>query len=343
MPALLFSLAIGCAAPSQERATVLSPGPTPVLTPAPVGAPPLPPELEALKEELRAHAQHLTHDLGERSVDRPWELADAADYVATEWERMGYTIERQGYDVGEVVAQNLEVSVSGSDLGRESIIVGAHYDSPKAGTGVDTATGVAALLALSRALHDVAPRRRLRFVAYALGEAPHFKRESMGSLRHAREVAAKGDRVSLMINLDSLGHFSDARASQQGMTGIDVPLPTIGNFLLLLGSEAAETSSRALSTSCATEPTLELVARSYREGDADPALAADDWPYRQSGVPALLISDTKTLRAGSAAPRSPEVDWVRLTRFVSCLIAGLEGLADAAPAPGDPESGPETD
>jgi hypothetical protein len=305
------------------------------LPPRPV-PPPLSPEQEALKDELTAHVLHLTQDVGERSVDHPWELADAADYVATEWERMGYSIERQGYDVGEVVAQNLEVSVPGSDLGRESIIVGAHYDSPKAGTGVDTATGVAALLALSRALHATGPRRRVRFVAYALGEAPHFKRESMGSLRHAREVAAKGDAVTLMINLDSLGHFSDAPGSQQGMTGIDVPLPTVGNFLLMLGSEAAEVSSRALSASCAEAPGSELIARSYRGGDADPPLAADDWPYRQSGLPALLISDTKTLRAGGA------VDWVRLTRFVSCLIAGLGRIADAPPT-GDVESLPKSE
>src|SRR5688500_928318 len=122
VPLFGFSWVLGCAAPSQERATVLSPGPATQLTPAPALATPLTAEQEALQAELKTHVLRLSH-LGERSVNRVWELADAADYVATEWERMGYSIERQGYDVGEVVAQNLEVSVSGSDLGRESIIV----------------------------------------------------------------------------------------------------------------------------------------------------------------------------------------------------------------------------
>ena len=240
--------------------------------------------------------------------------------------------------VGRLVADGAELETRTGPLA-----MGAATSCRGALPGVDPATGVAALLAVSRALHATAPRRRLRFVAYALGEAPHFKSESMGSLRHAREVAARGDAVTLMINLDSLGYFSDAPTSQRGMTGIDVPLPEVGNFLLLLGSEAAEASSRALSASCAAEPAIELVLRSYAEGDADPPLAGDDWPYRQSGVPALLISDTKTLRAARDSASAREVDWVRLTRFVSCLITGLEGLANAAPGYDDAGSEPKAD
>ena len=303
--------------------------------------PPLSAEQEVLRAELEGYVTHLSTELGERSLGKAWELADAADYVATEWEKMGYTLERQGYDVGDVVAQNIEVSVSGGDLGRESIIIGAHYDSPPAGTGVDAATGVAALLALSHALHDRAPRRRLRFVAYALGEPQHFKSESMGSLRHARQVAARGDAVSAMISLDSLGHFSDAPGSQQGMLGIDVPLPTVANFFLLLGSEASEGVGRSLSASCDAEPGIELVLRTYA-GSGDPPIAGDDWPYRQSGLPALVISDTKTLRVQGAEAAPARIDWQRLTRFVSCLIPGIERLANAPPETGDAESAPES-
>jgi len=308
-----------------------------VTTPGPDDAPvALSPEQQALRQELEAHVNHLSTQLGERSLGRAWELADAADYVATQWEQMGYSLERQGYDVGDVVAQNLEVSVSGSDLGRESIVIGAHYDSPPAGTGVDAATGVAALLAVARALRDSTPRRRLRFVAYALGEPPHFRSESMGSLHHARQLAARGDSITAMINLDSLGYFSDKPGSQRGIAGIDVPLPEVGNFLLLLGSESAEGVSRTLSAECDRQPQLELVLRTYA-GDGDPPLAADDWPYRQSGLPALVVSDTKSLRtAGSGRRSAAGVDWPRFTRFVSCLTSGIERLAKP---PQDPAAG----
>jgi len=299
---------------------------------------PLSPEQEALRQELEAHVNHLSTQLGERSIGRAWELADAADYVATQWEQMGYALERQGYDVGDVVAQNLEVSVNGSDLGRESIIIGAHYDSPPAGTGIDAATGVAALLAVARALRESTPRRRLRFVAYALGEPPHFRSESMGSLRHARQIAARGDAVTAMINLDSLGYFSDRPGSQRGISGIDVPLPDVGNFMLLLGSAAAESVGRALSSSCDRQPQLELVLRTYA-GDGDPPLAADDWPYRQSGLPALVVSDTKALRSAGVGGAPPRHDGPRFTRFVSCFTAGIQRLATPASDPGGDPGG----
>src|SRR5690606_9468149 len=141
---LLFAL--GCAAPA-PRAPAAPAGPRPAPSAAPaIGAktssePVLSAEERELRAELRAHVDHLSVKLGERSVDRHWELADAADYVAAYWEELGYGIERQGYDVGEVVAQNLEVSVSGGELGRESIIIGAHYDSPAQSRGVDNASG----------------------------------------------------------------------------------------------------------------------------------------------------------------------------------------------------------
>src|SRR5690606_17824902 len=112
-----------------------------------------PAELQ-LRKELMTHVRQLSEELGERTTSQHWELAGAADYLASQWEGMGYTIERQGYDVGEIVAQNLEVSVSGGELGRESIIVGAHYDTLPGSRGAAGATGVAALLALSKLFRE---------------------------------------------------------------------------------------------------------------------------------------------------------------------------------------------
>lgn len=279
----------------------------------------------AWRAELATHFQHL-NGLGERSIQKHWELADAADYLATQWEQMGYALERQGYDVGEVVAQNIEVSVSGAELGRESIIVGAHYDA-SGSEGADNATGVAALLVLSRVFRDRKPSRKVRFVGYALGDAPHVKAESMGSLRHARQVAAKGEAVVAMLSLDSLGSFNHEPGSQRALDGVDVPLPNTGNFYLLLGSENAESISRTLIASCPATGGIELLARTRREGSDSP-LVSDDWPYRQAGVPAVLVSDTKAFRTvGPHGSAGPDLD--RLSRLVGCLERGIGELADA--------------
>lgn len=338
MPALTPLGVLGCTAPPPTHPVATAPRPTdeqPRKTPPALA--PLTSEQRALQDELEAYANHLSA-LGERSVEQHWELADAADYVATQWERMGFTLERHGYDVGDVVAQNLEVRVAGGDLGRQSIIVGAHYDTLAKPEGDDASTGIAALLTLSHALVATAPRRQLRFVAYALGEEPHSRRESMGSLHHAREMAARGESVTVMIGLDSLGYFSDAAHSQQTLPGVDVPLPEVGNFLLLLGSESAEGVSRALTSRCDT-PGLPMVARTLVDPDADSSLATDTWPYRQSGVPTILITDTRALRRGVSNSPPHSADFVRLARFVSCMIPGLQELANAPPdAPGGESS-----
>jgi hypothetical protein len=295
-------------------------------------APELTPKERQLQVELEKHVGELSQKLGERTVAQPWELAGAADYVAGQWESMGFTIERQGYDVEEVVAQNLEASVSGGELGRQSIIVGAHYDTPAGHRG---ATGVAALLVLSKLFREQTPKRRVRFVAYALGEAPHFGQESMGSLRHARAVAASGEEVFAMISLDSLGRFNDSAGSQRSLSGIDVPLPNAGNFLLVLGTENAQTVLSTLVSSCPARAGVELIARTYRAGAGQEhsPLTADAWAYGRAGMPAVVVSDTKALRDGPPADRLEDLDFVRLTRSVGCLAKGLEQLA-SGPATG---------
>ncbi len=298
--------------------------PPPAEAPAP--APPVVAELtgaeRALRTKLEAVAGHLG-GLGERSVEKHWELADAADTIATTWEAMGYSIERQGYDVDEVVAQNLEVSVAGGKLGRESLIVGAHYDTP-AGARFDNASGVAALLVLSEMFREVQPARRVRFVAYALGEPPHFGQDSMGSLRHARKIAAEGEAVIGMVSLDSIGHFSEQPSSQRTPPGLDMPLPTVGNFLLMLGTKSAGDLSRTLSTGCSRQSGVELISRTRQTVD-EPALESDDWPYQRLGVPAVVVTDTRQFRA---SPRDPkQLDYDRMARFVSCFEKGLELLA----------------
>src|SRR5262245_49869270 len=81
------------------------------------------PREQALVAELRRDVTELSQKIGERNADKKWELASASDYVASELEAAGYTLDRQGYEVGEIVAQNLEVQVGGGARGEEIVVV----------------------------------------------------------------------------------------------------------------------------------------------------------------------------------------------------------------------------
>jgi hypothetical protein len=228
-------------------------------------------------------------------------------------------------------AQNIEVSLQAGELVKESVIVGAHFDTGPHQSGADSATGIASLLALSRLLVDKRFRRSVRFVAYSLGEAPHIGAESLGSLRHARKVAADGDTVRAMIGLDSLGRFSDQAGTQKPLAGIDLALPTVGSFLLVLGTKNSQSVSMALADACTNVVGVEIVVRNHSK-KAEPELASDDRPYRRLGIPTVLVSDTKAYRTRPVDDAPRHLDFPRMTRFVSCLGRAVAELANA----GDP-------
>lgn len=131
-----------------------------------------------------------------------------------------------------------------------------------------------------------------------------------------------------MISLDSLGHFRHEAGSQRALSNLDVPLPSVGDFLLVLGTESAEPISRQLLESCPAGGGVQLIARTER-ADAEPPLASDAWPYQKAGMPALLVSDTKSLRTEVDASPLQHLDFDRLTRFVTCFSRGIRQLADA--------------
>ena len=112
-------------------------------------------------DELKKDVQELSVKLGERNVDKKWELAGAADFLAGELEGMGYPLGRQGDEIDGVAAQDLEVEIKGQKARDEIVIVGAHYDTAAGSPGADdNASGVAAALALARRFKSATPRPR---------------------------------------------------------------------------------------------------------------------------------------------------------------------------------------
>lgn len=140
--------------------------------------------------ELRRHVEYLSGKVGERNESAPWELADAADYLAAELEKMGLSVERQGYETRNVAAQNLAVTISGSERGDQIFLVGAHYDSPSGDKGQNAGgSATAALLTLVSLMKDASLKRTLRFVFLSMGEGPHGDGEARGARHYARYLA----------------------------------------------------------------------------------------------------------------------------------------------------------
>jgi acetylornithine deacetylase/succinyl-diaminopimelate desuccinylase-like protein len=130
---------------------------------------------QLLMHRLRTHVTSLAEGIGERNVFNPEALRRAASYIAAEWGALGYGVERLEYDVSGIRCANLIATHEGSTRRNEILLLGAHYDSVVGSPGAnDNASGVAALLEISRMFQALKPALTVRFVAFVNEEPPFF-------------------------------------------------------------------------------------------------------------------------------------------------------------------------
>jgi Zn-dependent M28 family amino/carboxypeptidase len=298
-------LALGCA--SNEP---LRPSPEPA-----------PPELVAA---VRGHVQQLAGVIGGRSLERPGSMDTAAEYLRAEWERQGYAVQVSRYTVGGQQVANLAVEVPGRQS--ELVIVGAHYDTCLAYPGADdNASGVAALLELSRRLRGATPDRTVRFVAFANEEPPHFKDpEAMGSSVYAQKLRAEGREVAAMLSLESIGYFSDEPGSQRYPSIVAPLYPSVGNFVAVVGKNRSRPLVRAVVEG------LERHGPVPVESIAAPGSItgidwSDHWSFWEAGWPAaVMITDTAVFRNPNYHESTDTPDTLDYERLAWVVVA-LEG------------------
>ena len=315
--------ALACSAPRPPPASPPSAAPTVAPDPITRAVPLTGRELE-LRAELEGLTAHLVDTIGERNATAMWELAEAADWVANEFERDGYEVRRQGYAVGdEVMAQNLEVQVRGGRRGDQIVVVGAHYDSPAGSPGASDATGLAALLALSRSLKAFHPLRTLRFVAFGTSQSlTGGDSSAVGSAVYAQAARAAHDNLHAVVSLDSLGYFTDAEGSQQAPAGLEGTVPTRGNFIAFVGDLQASDLADGMLNVFTNEASI--AAYDAILITPDPQLGPSDaLPFADLGIPAIRVTDTARLRHRGHGTNTDTLDHLDLGRAAR-VVAGLE-------------------
>ena len=71
----------------------------------------------------------------------------------------------------------------------------------------DNASGVSALLEMSRLFASVAPALTVRFVAFVNEEAPFFTSGQQGSMVYAEAARRRGENIRLMASLETIGWY----------------------------------------------------------------------------------------------------------------------------------------
>ncbi len=292
--------------------------------------PPLDAEQIRLRDALKADVQKLAGEIGVRNAALRYDaLAAATDFIEASFTNAGYRVRRQGYEIDWLKDRpccNLEAEIRGTARPEEIVVIGAHYDSAENTPAAnDNASGVAAVLALARAFAGARPERTLRFVAFANEEPPFFWTRNMGSLVYARQCRARNERIVAMLNLETIGYYTDEPNSQR----YPVPLfsrfyPTTGNFVGFIGNFRSRSLVRA-------------AVKSFRRASACPAEAAclprwvsgvglsDHWSFWREGYPAVMVTDTAPFRYPWYHTPEDTPDKLAYDRF-ALAVAGLQSV-----------------
>jgi hypothetical protein len=284
-------------------------------------------------ETLRAHVEAIA--AGEHNVTNPAELHRVAAYIETQWREQGHVVSRQTYRIGAVECANLEVTIPGTTRSNEIVIVGAHYDSVKGTAGAnDNASGVAAMLEISRRFVGLPSARTVRFVAFVNEEPPYFETDRMGSRVYARGCRQRGDDIRAMLSLETLGYYSDAPGSQH----FPVPLfklfyPSRGNFVAFVSDYRSR-------------PLLKRAVAAFRGNSNFPVeciamfrrVAGIGWSdhasFWREGYPAVMVTDTALFRYPhyhSPEDTPDKVNYESLARVTEGLSGAVAALAEEQP------------
>jgi Zn-dependent M28 family amino/carboxypeptidase len=288
-----------------------------------------------LARRLRAHVSAVASE--EHNVAHPHALERSARYIEGALAAPGYRVARDEFEAGGVAVRNLEVVVPGAKAdARDVLVVGAHYDSVLGATGAnDNGSGVAALIELARALRGFrAPDGiEIRLVAYVNEEMPWFGTEAMGSLRHARALAAAGKRVIAMLSLETIGCYSDAPGSQRYPAPFSALYPGEGNFIGFVGNWRSRALVRRAVASFRAHAAFPSEGGAFPDFVKD-AGRSDHWAYWQQGWPGLMVTDTAPFRYPqyhTLADTPDKIDYERMARVVLGVEAVIRDLA-ASPA-----------
>jgi Zn-dependent M28 family amino/carboxypeptidase len=207
------------------------------------------------------------------------------------------------------------------------ILVGAHYDSVPGTPGADdNASGLAALLECARLTADIAGPAAIGFVA--------FNREEEGLIGSTDFVEHYLARHALAITvvhvLEMVGYCRHDEGSQRTPPGLPIQLPSVGDFVGVLGNRPSQHLVDAVLTHAATYvPTLPAIGLTVPLGMETflPVLARSDHaPFWRVGIPAIMWTDTAEFRNPNyhgATDTAETLDYDFLHAVTQLLLACL--------------------
>ena len=276
-----------------------------------------------IRQRLSKHLQYLSVDLGERCIFRPQNLKAAENYVAREFESIGFAVQRQTF-----ICQRVEVAnvIAGNPDHKGYYLLGAHFDTVAGTPGADdNASGVAVLLEVARLTYGVPTHKPWAFVGFTTEEPPVYFTPYMGSRVYAKRARKNRENLLGMLCLESVGYFVNEPNSQQ------IPLPlkflgysTTGNYLGLVGNRQSRPLLHGLERAFQAGCSLPVATLAVPLGGSliPETRLSDHANFWDEGFQAVMITDTAFLRNPNYHAPSDTIDTLNLDAMTE-LTLGL--------------------
>lgn len=288
----------------------------------------------ALEKRVREHVFTLAGTIGERNVLHPDALAAARDYIASVFEKYGYPVNSQSYEVNGVLCANQEATLPGEAKREEMLLLGAHYDSVAGSPGADdNASGVAALLEIAGLFAGTSPVMSVRFIAFVNEEPPFFMTRRQGNAVYAKAARKRGDNIRLMVSLEMLGCYFDTPGSQHYPPLFSRFYPDRGNFLALISDFRSLATTRQMAKVFRAHSDFPLeYAGLFRWF---PGVAwSDHLPFWRQGYRAVMATDTAYQRNPyyhTAQDTPDKVNMPKLAEATHALYVCCAAMAGTGP------------
>ena len=282
------------------------------------------------KQNLKAHVEALTKNIGERSVSRLWNLEKTAEYIETFYHEINVDSQRELYLYGKSTVSNIVADIVFTNGDLKVFLIGAHYDSLKGTVGADdNASAVAVQLEVARVLSGLRVKENLdltvRFVSFALEEPPAYATRSMGSRVYARKAKKDNERIDGMICLEMVGYTCQEPGSQN----YPFPLmflgyPKVANYIGIVGNYRSRKFTGSLFQAFQENVELPVVKSTVPwSGYLVPTVRLSDHAsFWDRGYQAVMITDTAFYRNPHYHRTSDTMDKLNFS-FMAQLVHSL--------------------
>lgn len=292
---------------------------------------------------LFAHVQAL---IGERHpISSPDHLRQVEAYLIEELGRLGLTISSHSFEAFGGSYRNViatlpasvspvqhsahplhpaEQRVPGVQRSLPPLIIAAHYDTVPGSPGADdNASSLAVMLEVARSLQTVPLSRPVQFIAFCLEEE-----DLKGSLAYAAHLRATGEEITGAIVLECVGYASLEEGSQQIPPGTPIQVPSVGDFLAIVGNVDSAGLATAVERSAKQGQGLKTVSLLVPgKGELLPDTRRSDhaafWHY---GYPAVMLTDTANFRNPHYHRPTDTIDTLDFT-FMEQVARGVTAAA----------------